>query len=119
MSDSHLGDAERDELRRGMHEELERLAGEIRTLVEITAPVAPDRAIGRLSRLEAINEKSVNEAALRSARVREAGIRRALTQLDDEDFGYCEACGEPIPLARLRSMPGTRSCVPCAEKAEG
>lgn len=119
MSDPTLSDAERQELREFMEAEQERLVAEMATLVEITGPVAPDSAIGRLSRLEAMSEKSVNEAALRSARGREASIRSALKRLDDEDFGLCTGCGEPIPFARLKSMPGTRVCVVCAEKAGG
>lgn len=119
MSEPVLSDAERAELRAFMQDERERLAAEIATLTEITAPVAPDVAIGRLSRLEAMNEKAVNEAALRSAQHRDALIRAALARLDDEDFGLCDACGEVIPFARLKTMPGTRVCVACAEKAGG
>lgn len=112
----------RDELeamREHLHRELETLAGEIATLEAITAPVAPDRAIGRLSRLEAISEKGVNEAVLRSARARESRIRAALQRIGDDDFGRCAQCEEPIPFARLKSVPGTRLCVTCAERAGG
>jgi DnaK suppressor protein len=118
MSVEPLSDAQREALGRHLREELEALEGEIASLVQFTAPVAPDSAIGRLSRMEAMNEKSVNEAALRSARAREARIRAALPRLADEDFGLCERCDDSIPFARLKSMPGTRLCVSCAEKAE-
>jgi phage/conjugal plasmid C-4 type zinc finger TraR family protein len=30
-----------------------------------------------------------------------------------EGLDHCEACGEPIPAARRRALPGTRTCVPC------
>ena len=119
MSMEPLSDVQRTELEQHLRSELESLTGEIETLVELTAPVSPDRAIGRLSRLEAMNEKSVNEAALRSARLRANRIRGALTRIHDEDFGDCGTCGEPIPFARLKTMPGTRLCVACAEKAGG
>ncbi len=117
MSDSVLSDDERHELREFMQAELGRLDAEIVTLTEMTAPVSPDPAIGRLSRLEAMNEKGVNEAALRSARGRSASIRAALRDVDGDEFGLCIECGEAIPFARIKSMPGTRVCVPCAEKA--
>ena len=35
---------------------------------EITKPIAPENAIGRISRMDAINNKSVTEAALRQAK---------------------------------------------------
>ena len=30
-----------------------------------------------------------------------------------EGLEYCEECGEKIPAARRRALPGTRTCVPC------
>jgi phage/conjugal plasmid C-4 type zinc finger TraR family protein len=30
-----------------------------------------------------------------------------------EGLEYCEACGEEIPPARRRALPGTRTCVTC------
>lgn len=34
---------------------------------ELTKPIAPENAIGRISRMDAINNKSVNEAALKKS----------------------------------------------------
>jgi phage/conjugal plasmid C-4 type zinc finger TraR family protein len=30
-----------------------------------------------------------------------------------EGLEYCEECGEEIPKARRRALPGVRTCVPC------
>ena len=30
-----------------------------------------------------------------------------------ESATHCENCGEPIPAARRRALPGTRTCVSC------
>ena len=30
----------------------------------------------------------------------------------------CEGCGEPIPAARRRAVPGVRLCVPCRAASE-
>ena len=40
-------------------------------------------------------------------------VDRALTQLhaDPDQFGRCATCLRPIPLARLRLIPGTRYCL--------
>lgn len=39
-------------------------------------------------------------------------VDRALVQLheDPDHFGLCATCARPIPLARLRLVPGTRYC---------
>jgi len=38
----------------------------ISNLKDLTKPISPENSIGRVSRMDAINNKSVNEAALRS-----------------------------------------------------
>jgi DnaK suppressor protein len=42
-------------------------------------------------------------------------MERALTMIDDPDFGLCCECEEPIPFARLMIMPESDLCVKCAE----
>jgi len=41
-----------------------------------------------------------------------ADVERALASLreDPEHFGLCATCSRPIPLERLRLVPGTRFC---------
>ena len=43
---------------------------DIENLKELVKPISPDNAIGRLSRMEALNEKSVNQANLDKAQKR-------------------------------------------------
>lgn len=53
---------------------------------ELTQPVAPDVAIGRISRMDAINNKSVAEAALRQTEDKLSNLRRVLeTELSNSD----------------------------------
>jgi DnaK suppressor protein len=85
----------------------------------LTQPIAPDDSIGRLTRMEAINSKSINEAALRKARDKLPRLERALRNIDDPDFGLCRECEEPIPFARLMAMPESDLCVACAQKNIG
>ena len=82
----------------------------------LTQPIAPDDSIGRLTRMEAINSKSINEAALRKSRHKLSRLERILGDIDDPDFGLCQMCEEPIPFARLMVMPESELCVACAEK---
>ncbi|MGD9331927.1 MAG: TraR/DksA C4-type zinc finger protein [Desulfobacterales bacterium] len=83
----------------------------------LTQPIAPDDAIGRLTRMEAINSKSINEAALRKSRSKLTRLEQTLRDIDDPDFGRCRECDEPIPFARLMIMPESDLCVGCAEKS--
>ena len=81
---------------------------------EMTKPVAPDNAIGRVSRMDAINNKSVMEAALRKARQRLAGLQKHLDKLGTPDFGKCLKCGKNIPFERILLAPESSFCVNCA-----
>ena len=45
-------------------------------------------------------------------------INAALDRLADGAYGRCTACEEPIATARLRALPATTLCLPCAEQAE-
>ncbi len=100
-------------------EKTQSLEKDIRSFKELTRPIAPDNAIGRISRMEAINSKSINEEALRKAEDTLSKLERALKIIDDADFGTCIECDEPIPFARLMILPETSLCVGCAEKLTG
>lgn len=96
--------------------EIESLKEEIPNLEELVKPVAPDNAIGRISRMDNIVNQSVVKAQLSKAKVRLVRLEEALKRVDDDpDFGECLDCGDPIPLARLKAMPETELCVECAE----
>ncbi|MBZ0326642.1 MAG: TraR/DksA C4-type zinc finger protein [Altibacter sp.] len=81
---------------------------------ELTKPIAPENAIGRVSRMDAINNKSVNEVALRKAELKLKNLRVALSKIDDPDFGSCLRCKNPIPIERIMLLPQAVFCVNCA-----
>ena len=81
---------------------------------ELSKPDAPDSAIGRVSRMDAINNKSITEAALRSAEEKLKSLHYVLTKLDDPNFGNCARCEETIPLKRILLRPQSVYCVRCA-----
>lgn len=81
---------------------------------ELTKPISPENAIGRISRMDAINNKSVNDAALVKAELKLNNLKIALSKIDDADFGICVQCKKPIPLGRIFLLPQTISCVNCA-----
>ncbi|MEN8125144.1 MAG: TraR/DksA C4-type zinc finger protein [Bacteroidota bacterium] len=95
-------------------QEIEKTRESISELRELTAPIAPDCAIGRVSRMDAINNKTINEAALRKAENKLKGLEIALQNIDDSDFGKCARCHNEIPLGRILLMPHSRFCVHCA-----
>ena len=86
----------------------------IKDLEVLTQPIAPDDAIGRISRMEAINNKSVNEHLLAKTKVRLNKLESSLSLIEKEDYGICSSCKDPIPLGRLMMLPESEKCVNCA-----
>ena len=83
-------------------------------LKELTKPIAPENAIGRVSRMDAINNKSVNEAALKIAELKSKNLKITLTKINDSDFGICAKCKGEISIGRIMIRPQSRFCVKCA-----
>lgn len=105
---------ELDKVRSAMLAKMQKLDGRIAEYRELTKPIPPSDAIGRVSRMDAINNKSVNEAALRQAEKLRTGLDRAMKRLDEKHFGLCTGCGQQIPIGRILLMPGAMRCVRCA-----
>lgn len=112
-----MDEKQKQELKIKILEQIESLKKDIASLAEATRPISPDNAIGRISRMEAINAKSVNEKALTNAKARMNGLMRALDNIGDPDFGYCAICDEEIPMGRIMLVPESGVCVKCAQKA--
>ena len=107
---------ERAAIKVQLEKKLVRIDKEIIELKDLTAPVAPDCAIGRVSRMDAINNRSVNEAALRKKQEQQRAIKFALTQINSDSFGKCVSCGNEIPIGRIILMPESIKCVRCASR---
>lgn len=87
-----------------------------RYLEEATQPIEPSVALGRLTRMEAIGEKSVNQAMLGNVKKRLERLRNALDRMDKGIYGDCIRCGQAMPQGRLEAVPEALLCVACAEK---
>ena len=45
-------------------------------------------------------------------------IEKALDKIDQDDYGFCEACGVEIGIRRLEARPTAELCIDCKELAE-
>jgi len=116
LKDSIMNQADKDQLKIKIKEQIIQRGKEIEELEELTKPISPENSIGRVSRMDAINNKSVAEAALRTKKKKLASLKNALTKIDLPDFGKCERCKNPIQIARVIYMPESGLCVHCAAK---
>jgi len=102
-----------------IRELLDQEAVELRTWERRTeadrAPVELDQsAVGRLSRMDAIQQQAMAAAQSRRRAGRLRAIAAALKRIDEDEFGWCEACGEEIAMRRLELDPAAPRCIGCA-----
>lgn len=77
-------------------------------------PIAPDVAIGRLSRLDSMQGQQMSLAMQRRRREELNRLRQTLNGLDAPLFGICPLCRQPIAFERLKAMPNATLCVACS-----
>jgi len=93
--------------------ETEAKIGDLKVL---TQPIKPENSLGRISRMDAINNKSINDKALQLAKMKLSKLTVSLTKVDDPNFGDCSVCKNPIQEGRLMLMPESTYCVRCAAR---
>jgi DnaK suppressor protein len=102
-----------------MRTKIEAEIGKTRKIIaeykEMSQPVAPDDAIGRISRMDAINNKSVTESTLRKAEEKLRALDQVLAKVGTDDFGRCVRCRREIPLGRIMFRPESLFCINCAQ----
>ncbi|MFO8028841.1 MAG: TraR/DksA C4-type zinc finger protein [Cyclonatronaceae bacterium] len=109
-----LNKEQKVQVRKIIEEKIAEAEKELVILKELTAAVAPDSAIGRISRMDAINNKSVNDAAYRNTRKRLKQLQNVREKVDEPFYGRCVRCGGPIAFERILIMPEKRVCVDCS-----
>tara|TARA_Y100000385_G_scaffold23759_1_gene22930 strand:+ start:767 stop:1099 length:333 start_codon:yes stop_codon:yes gene_type:complete len=109
-----MNDKEKEDVRTKIRSEIEKTSAAIIEYKEAAKPISPENAIGRVSRMDAINNKSVIEAAFRKSVDKLNKLRLVEDSLDDNNFGLCLRCKSKIPIQRILLMPQSRNCVRCA-----
>ena len=110
-----------DEQRNELWLDLKRLQIELRELESTTRegaqPVDLDEPIGRLSRMDAMQQQAMTAANRQRNKVRLHLVDAAL-KMDPDEYGICKKCDEDIGYARLKVRPESPFCVTCQNKNE-
>ncbi len=81
-------------------------------------PVSLDEPIGRLSRMDALQQQSMVQANRRTAQTRLTRIEAALRRYTINEYGLCVECEEDIGYARLKAQPEAPFCIDCQNNRE-
>ena len=106
---------EKNKIRTKLADEIKETRTKVSKYLELSQPISPENAIGRVSRMDAINNKSVLEAALREAQSKLIQLKKIIKKIESSDFGLCKICKKNIPFGRLLIRPESELCVNCAK----
>lgn len=115
---AELSTEERDELRARLERLQLELGEQLGNLSAGTRPVDLDEPIGRLSRMDAMQQQKMAEASQRAARQRLDRVRAALQAFERDEYGLCLRCEEDIGYKRLSARPETALCHACQSAKE-
>jgi len=87
-----MTEEDKNALKEKIKEEIKKLKVDIARLEEMTKPISPENSLGRVSRMDAINNKGVAEASLRSAKSKMSKLQIAVSKIELPGFGNCANC---------------------------
>ena len=99
-----------------IEERMRTLDAEIAGTAQSTEAISPDNAIGRLSRLDAMQAQQMALAGKRRLEEERTRLTEALARVELGTYGRCLRCGNDIALERLEYQPDALICVPCANR---
>ena len=86
----------------------------LRKSADSAAAVEPDKGLGRLSRMEAMQDQQMVLELRRRKKRQLLDVLNALKRIEQGNFGVCIFCGKEISLERLEAFPEVQTCVVCA-----
>lgn len=76
-------------------------------------------AMGRLSRMDAMQVQAMDAETERRRATELHRIDDALARIENKEYGWCVTCGEEIAPKRLENDPAVAQCVDCVGKSGG
>jgi DnaK suppressor protein len=106
----------------GLHDALVALRDELASALagsrDAAKPVDLDEPIGRLSRMDAIQQQQMARASRGSLALRAKQVTAALERVVAGTYGACLSCEESVGYARLQARPETPFCITCQIRRE-
>ena len=107
MDVSELTPEQLEELHQALERDRLRLEEHLQLTKEGSKPVQLGTPIGRVSRMDAIQQQQMTKAG-----------RTSLEAYRKGDYGYCRSCHEPIGYPRLKARPEAPFCLNCQDTSE-
>ena len=100
--------------RKQLEESLVEIEQYLQKTEESAEAVSPDKGLGRLSRMEAMQDQQLILEARRRKKMQKIAVQAALQRIENGQFGTCIFCGNAIALDQLEVAPESSTCVNCS-----
>jgi len=109
---------QRAEIAASLDKQLRHLLKEIESTKESLKPVATQCSKSDPQRAELMQNQEIIYKNFAVAEKRYNSLLHTQKHLEDEDYGFCQDCGDDIAYKRLLLMPEAKYCVDCANERE-
>ncbi|XOV90054.1 MAG: TraR/DksA family transcriptional regulator [Pseudomonadota bacterium] len=109
---------QKDELALDLSDLQERLEALLNATAAGEQPVKLKDNQGRLTRMDEMHNQSILKANRNVTKNRLRAVIAAQNRLQNESYGTCAECDEPIAFARLKAYPEAPMCIQCQSGAE-
>ena len=109
-----MEEADKKIYRKSLEEDLLAVERYLKSSTEAAAAVEPDKSLGRLSRLEAMQDQQLVMEMRRRKKRQLVEIKTALSKLEMGNYGICIFCSLEISAERLKAAPEVQTCIRCS-----
>ena len=113
-----LTDEQIDELVARLASSRDELRNQLRVSKDGARTVALSEPIGRLTRMDALQQQAMAKANRAAYDRRLRLVEAALQAVERGEYGSCRSCEEPVGYRRLKARPETPFCLDCQEERE-
>ncbi len=99
-----------------LEQQHEELKAELASAEEAARPVDLGLPIGRISRMDAMQDQQIALARTKRIQGRIRAVTAALARIMAGRFGVCPRCDDDIEIARLNARPELPLCRDCQEE---
>lgn len=102
------------EYRNSLEQILREVENYLESSTNAAAAVEPDKGLGRLSRMEAMQDQQLVMEMRRRKKRQLADVKSAISRLETGNYGICIFCGKKISPERLAVTPEVQTCICCS-----
>jgi DnaK suppressor protein len=106
--------ADQNKYKKYLEEALHEVRKYLESSEDAAAAVAPDKGLGRLSRMEAMQDQQLVMEMRRRKKRQLVEIKLAISRLEMGNYGTCVFCGKEISPERLEVAPEVQTCMSCS-----